>query len=397
MKKKLLAYSVGALCVGAIAYPAWKMIKEKISYHKDYQEQLDLIVELIEIERLKTRDDAISWRLNITIPEQLEYEKWDEDNEIPRVLFKARKKGEKYSNLFSMGIDGKDVKLVATYEDFGSKILPFGYFTSPNRSPSGRYIISTSHKKDYGYGCTLYDLKERVGYRFASGRCFVESWIDNEKIALVNNDGQSAELKLDSAGLVYLKDIYGYDFDDANNRFFLIDKNKKAISKIKNDNDFLASVNGVGEQIIYDMPGFKKPEKGSFLSGECNSGGVFGVSDNLFTCNYDRQNFVYNVYSTDKPKEIVGQSLGFRVIKLGSWGMQDGFIYRIIKTHEKTPLKIIKYYYEASNKYEIKVYDDLYVSQKMQEDFYKLNLSKYFPDLPTKEKYDETLIKFLYK
>ncbi|MEI8593787.1 hypothetical protein [Photobacterium sp. Hal280] len=218
MKKKLLAYSLGALCVGAIAYPAWKMIKEKLAYDKDYQKQLTSLVKAVEIKRWKTRTDILSWRINASIPEDIEYEVWDEQYEIPRILFKARKSGDFYYHLYSMGIDGKDVKLVATREDFGSDIWPLGYFTRPNRSPDGRYIISTSNDKSFG--CTLYDIDKRKGHSFASGRCFVESWTDDGRVAIININAETALLTLKSKELKYIKYIYSQDFDDANNIFF---------------------------------------------------------------------------------------------------------------------------------------------------------------------------------
>ncbi|WP_027250847.1 hypothetical protein [Photobacterium halotolerans] len=394
MKKKFLAYSLGALCVGAIAYPAWKMIKEKIAYEKDYQEQLDVIVEAIEIERWKTRADIIAWKINVSIPEDIEYEVWDEEYEIPRVLFKARKSGDFYYKLYSMGIDGKDVKLVATHEDFGASIWPLGYFTGPNRSPDGRYIISTSNEK--GFGCTLYDMDQRKGQSFASGRCYVESWMDDGKIAIINNGDGKAYLTLSSKEIKYIKDIYGDDFEDANSKFFLVKDETKAISNIYNDNDFVNSIQGSGEQIIYDMPGFKNPERGSYLADECKYGGTFGVNSSLFTCSYDSNNLEYNVYESNDPKKIVGKSLGFRVIELGKWGMQDGEIYRIINDSEDTPLAKIKYKYKFGDEYEIIVYDDLYLPISAQESFEGLNIADYFPELPSKERYEDTWIDLLY-
>ncbi|UTM59797.1 hypothetical protein L4174_017140 [Photobacterium sp. CCB-ST2H9] len=395
MNKKILDLSLVVICLGSMAYPAWKMIEEKLAYDEDYQKQLDLIVKAIELKHWKSKGDVISWSLSVNIPKELGYENWDENNEIPRVLFKARKNGDDYYNIYSMGVDGKNVKLIATHDDFGSSVLPFGYFTEPNRSPDGRYIISTSYKN--GYGCTLYDLKLRKGNEVTSGRCFVESWDDDRKIALINNDGETAQLTLESQEVISFKVLYSYDFDDANNRFFIINKENKAIAKVKNNNDFLQSVQGDGDQIIYDMPGFKNPKRGSYLSAECKSGGSFGVKDTLFTCNYDRQNLVYNIYDSNEPEKILGKSLGFRVIKSGAWGMQDGSIYRVIQKEEDTPLTKINYIYDAGENYEIKVYDDLYLSKSMQEGFEDINLSEYFPELPSKEKYEDTLIKLLYK
>ncbi|MEL6117711.1 hypothetical protein P0Y67_21150 [Photobacterium sp. SP02] len=394
MKKKLLAYSVGALCVGVIAFPAWKMIKEKIAYNKDYQEQLDLIVRGIEIHRWKTRADIIAWKINVTIPDDIEYEVWDEEYEIPRVLFKARKYGAPDFDLYSMGIDGKDVKLVATREDFGASILPLGYFTGPNRSPDGRYIISTSNEK--GYGCTLYDIEKRKGQNFASGRCYIESWMDDGKIAIINNGDGKAFLTLASQEMKYIKDIYGYDFEDANSKFFLVKDETKAISNIYNDNDYVNTIQGSGEQIIYDMPGFKNPERGNYLSDECKFGGTFGVNSSLFTCSYDNNNLEYNVYASNDPKKIVGKSLGFRVIKLGEWGMQNGELYRIIKKPKDTPLTKINYYYDFGDEYQFTVYDDLYLPISAQELFGDLKVSEYFPELPSREKYEDSWIKQLY-
>ncbi|MCG2838968.1 hypothetical protein L6J37_19225 [Photobacterium sp. WH77] len=394
MKKKLLAYSVGALCVGAIAYPAWKMIKEKIAYHKDYQEQLDVIVEAIEIERWKTRADIIAWKINVSIPDDIEYEVWDEEYEIPRVLFKARKYGAPDFDLYSMGIDGKDVKLVATREDFGASILPLGYFTGPNRSLDGRYIISTSNEK--GYGCTLYDIKERKGQNFALGRCYIESWLDDGKIAIINNGDGKSFLTLSSKEIKYIKDIYGYEFEDANSKFFVVKDGKKAISNIYNDNAYANTIEGSGEQIIYDMPGFKNPERGNFLSDECKFGGTFGVSSSLFTCSYDSNKLDYNVYESNNPNKIIGKSLGYRVIELGKWGMQDGEIYRIVDDSEDTPLAKIKYKYDFGDEYQFTVYDDLYLPVSAKETFEGLNIADFFPELPSKARYEDTWIDLLY-
>ncbi|MEL6117833.1 hypothetical protein P0Y67_21800 [Photobacterium sp. SP02] len=394
MKKKLLAYSVGALCVGAIAYPAWKMIKEKIAYHKDYQEQLDVIVEAIEIERWKTRADIIAWKINVSIPDDIEYEVWDEEYEIPRVLFRARKYGAPDFDLYSMGIDGKDVKLVATREDFGASILPLGYFTGPNRSPDGRYIISTSNEK--GYGCTLYDIEKRKGHNFASHRCFVEAWTDDGKVALINNGGEIGFLTLASEEFKYLKDIYGEDFDDDKNILFLLENEKKSISKIKDKNDFLKSIPREKDQLIHDMPILKKTERVNYLSDECKYGGTFGLDSSLFTCRYDSNKLEYNVYKSNEPKKIVGKSLGFRVIELGKWAMQDGEIYRIINDSEDTPLAKIKYKYDFGDEYQFRIYDDLYLPISAKETFEGLNIADYFPELPSKARYEDTWIDLLY-
>ncbi|QUJ69415.1 hypothetical protein KDD30_21890 (plasmid) [Photobacterium sp. GJ3] len=394
MKKKLLAYSIGALCFGAIAYPAWKMIAEKLAYDKAYQEQLDLIVRGIEIHRWKTRADIIGWKINVSIPDDIEYEEWDEDYEIPRVLFKARKYGAPYFDLYSMGIDGKDVKLVATREDFGANILPLGYFTGPNRSPDGRYIISTS--SDKGYGCTLYDIKKRKGHIFSSGRCYVESWIDDGKFAIINDGDGKAYLTLESKEIKYIKDIYGHEFEDANSKFFLVKDGTKAISNIYKHNDFVNSIQGNGEQITYDMPGFKKPERGNYLSDECKYGGTFGVNSSLFTCSYDSNKVYYNVYESNNPNNIVGKSLGFRVIELGKWAIQDGEIYRIVNNSEDTPLSKIKYKYNFGDEYQFTVYDDLYLPISAQKAFEGIDISDYFPELPSKEKYQDSWVKQLY-
>ncbi|WP_120512795.1 hypothetical protein [Photobacterium salinisoli] len=394
MKKKLLAYSVGALCVGVIAFPAWKMIKEKIADHKAYQEQLDLIVRGIEIERWKTRADIIGWKINVSIPDDIEYEVWDEEYEIPRVLFKARKYGAPDFDLYSMGIDGKDVKLVATRSDFGASILPLGYFTGPNRSPDGRYIISTSNEN--GYGCTLYDIEKRKGHNFASRRCFVESWTDDGKVALINNGGEIGFLTLASEEFKYLKDIYGDDFDDERNMLFLLENENKSISTIKDKNDFLNSLPREKDQLINDMPILNKTERVNYLSDECKHGGTFGLNSNLFTCRYDSNKLEYNVYESNVPKKIVGKSLGFRVIKLGEWGMQNGELYRIIKKPKDTPLTKINYYYDFGDEYQFTVYDDLYLPLSAQESFGDLNISEYFPELPSREKYEDSWIKQLY-
>ncbi|MEI8593788.1 hypothetical protein [Photobacterium sp. Hal280] len=174
-------------------------------------------------------------------------------------------------------------------------------------------------------------------------------------------------------------------------------KNKtKAISKIYNDNDYVNSIQGSGEQIIYDMPGFKNPERGNYLSEECKSGGAFGLNSSLFTCSYDSNKLEYNVYESNNPNKIIGKSLGFRVIELGKWAMQDGEIYRIVNKSEDTPLSRVMYKYDFGDEYESFVYDDLYLPISALEKFEGVNLSEYFPELPSKERYEDTWIDLLY-
>ncbi|MEL6117929.1 hypothetical protein P0Y67_22295 [Photobacterium sp. SP02] len=395
MKKKLLAYSVGALCVGAIAYPVWKMITEKIVYHKDYQEQLELIVDAIEIKHWKNRNDVISWDVNIKIPEEPSYEKWNENFKLPRVLFKARKKGDDYYNIYSMSIDGKDIKLIATYEDFGGNVVSMGYFIAPSRSPDGRFILSTSSKK--GYFCSLYDLNNNEYYQLTSNTCFIESWGGDGKSALVNSNGDTAILNLETKKFVYLKKLFGQDFEDTNGTFLLLNSKSLAISTIEEENDFSEILPGIGNQVVYEMPGFKDPIRKDYLSKECTFGAMFSVDRKYYTCNYSHNNVEYNIYSINKPKEIVGKSIGFIIIKPKAWAIQDGSIYREVQEYEDSPLTRIKYNFNAGEDYELKVYDNLYLPKNMQIEFDRLNISNYFPELPSKNKYNDTLIKMLYE
>ncbi|MEL6116471.1 hypothetical protein P0Y67_14740 [Photobacterium sp. SP02] len=395
MKKKLLAYSVGALCVGAIAYPAWKMIKEKIAYDKDYQEQLNLIVEAIEIRRWNTKSDPADWNINIIIPEEPEYETWDDNYSLPRLLFRAIKKGERDFNLYSMNLDGTDIKIIATDEEFGGNVAPFGVVKKPSRSPDGRFIISTAFNK--GYYCALYDIKERESYKLAPNPCYIESWVSDGSSVLINNSGKTGLLSLTDRSFEYLKDIYGYQFDDVNNRFFLLNDKQIAISKVYKNNDFLKSIPGDGNQIVYEMPGFKKPVRENYLTEECELGGFFGMTVNYFTCNFKPNQSTYNIYDSRNPNEVIGESYGFWVIEPGVWAIQKGIVYRVKRDNEDSDIKKMRYTYDAGKEHELIVYDDLYVSKNLKYNIDSIDITSYMPKLPSKKQYEETLLNLLYK
>ncbi|MEL6116470.1 hypothetical protein P0Y67_14735 [Photobacterium sp. SP02] len=395
MKKKLLAYSVGALCVGAIAYPAWKIIKEKIAYDKDYQEQLDLIVEAIEIRRWNTKNDPAHWNINISIPEEPEYETWDENYSLPRLLFRAIKKGERDFNLYSMNVDGTDIKIIATDEEFGGNVAPFGFVKKPRRSPDGRFIISTAFNN--GYYCALYDIKERISYRMAPKPCFVESWGYDEKTALIANNGKTALLNLTDRSLKYFKDIHGYQFEDATEGFFVIKDKNIAVSKIYKDNDYLKSIPGDGEQIVFEMPGFKNPKRQNYLTDECVFGGFYGMSESYFTCDFKQNQSTYNIYDSRNPSKVIGESFGFWVIEPGVWAIQEGTIYRVKRDSEDSDIKKMLYTYDAGKEYDLRVYDDFYISENLKNKIDNIDITSHMPKLPTKQQYKETLLDLLYK
>ncbi|MEL6117977.1 hypothetical protein P0Y67_22550 [Photobacterium sp. SP02] len=395
MKKKLLAYSLGALCVGSIALPAWKMIKEKIAYHKAYQEQLTSLVKAIEIERWKTKDGPVYWDINIEIAEEPEYEKWDESYALPRLLFKARKKGERFFNLYSMNIDGTDIRIIATLEEFGGYVSPFGIVKKPTRSPDGRFIISTIGND--GFHCALYDIKERVSYKIAPKSCFIESWSADEKIALINNNSNTALLDLTDRSLKYFSDVYGYQFDDATEKFFILKDKNIAISKVYKNNDYLQSIPGDGDQIIYEMPGFKNPKRQNYLTEECVFGGFYGIGENYFTCNFEPNQSTYNIYDSKNPTKVIGESFGFWVIEPGVWALQEGNIYRVKRDSEDSDIKKMLYTYDAGKEYELIVYDDLYVSKNLKNNIDSIDITDYMPKLPTKKQYEETLLDLLYQ
>ncbi|UTM59796.1 hypothetical protein L4174_017135 [Photobacterium sp. CCB-ST2H9] len=369
----------------------FKYLSNKYEEEKDFNEQLSLLVESIEIKKWSTKLSPAYWEIKVYIPEHVEYEQWDQEYDMPRLLFRARKKGEKAYNIYSMNLNGTDIKLVATHKDFGGAFWPRRGINKPSRSPDGRFIITTLFNK--GFWCTKFDIKEKISIRFAPHDCRVDYWSSDSKTALISNSGKSGFLDVDSNKIAFFEDQYGNDFEKGNGRLFTMGNGNKMFSKITEENNFTQKIKGDGKQVIYDMPGFKNPIRDNVLPEECADGGYYSADRKYFTCGYDEGNEKYPVYQMDNPKQRAFQSFGFWVIQPGQWAFQDERLYRVIRNNEQSVFKSIVYYYEISEEYEMLVYDDIYLSKDILDKFEQVDLTGYFPRLPTEEEYSEAYYK----
>ncbi|MDO6706081.1 hypothetical protein [Photobacterium sp. 1_MG-2023] len=386
--KKIFWLMVGSIFIGASSYYLFLYLQKKYEEEKDFNYQLSLIVESNEIKKWTSKLSPAVWKLKVNIPEYIKYEQWDEDYNLPRVLFTARNKSEDYNHVYSMNLNGTDVKLIASHEEFGGAFWPRRGINKPSRSPNGRYIVTTSFNK--GFWCTLYDIHKRKSTKLAPYDCRVDYWSTDSKKALINNSGRSGYLDVDSKEITFFKNTYGDDFEKGHGRLFTVENGSQVFSRITEENEYTKKIEGKGKQVVYEMPGFKNPLRGGFLPDECSGGGYYSADRKYFTCNYNENDKDYTVYQIVKPFDAVGKSFGFWVIQPGRWAFQDQRLYRKVGKNENSAFNSIIYYYDAGDDYEITVFSDIYLSKNNFIDYDKENLSGYFPKLPTEEDYRNT-------
>ncbi len=172
MHNKTRWFLAGASLAGTLALGGCD-VSPSSPYDAEYMKNLDVIVKFREVYGDKT--NTLSWELDVDIPDNPPLEKWDDQHEMPQLMVKIKKHGDKVSGLYSMNLNGTDVRTLFTPEEIGGSIEAKG-LSRPSRSPDGRFVITAYQPEAFQYRCAIFDLKTRDRQSLGPGRCMGFDW-----------------------------------------------------------------------------------------------------------------------------------------------------------------------------------------------------------------------------
>jgi len=357
-----------------------QLVKERAAAYEAYMQK---VVDLVDSE-------VNSWVIEAHLPKQPERIQWDAEYEMPRVMFLGKNRdGDKSHSLWSMNINGTDIKLMVSNEEIINLRM-----RELNVSPNGRYFFINSEHEGFYYKCYLYDLKEQKATFISDHECGGVLWTDeNYNAVLFNGWGPAivtmADKKIHRTKEV-LKGADDYGIKKARGMRLSVDKTKLVRATSRNSNYFYHDGEdyGPGDFIVYDVNTFEYIDKLDYFPKGCDGFMYDSVDKQYFTCNknytfYSKGIVGFHVYEIKPPFNKVGEAIGVKVVQLNVLNSNlESFLYRERKANENSPINRVRYSYRYSN-YGKASTTDYYISPNLVENYSERDFTPFLPPLPS--------------
>ncbi|NRA91912.1 MAG: hypothetical protein HRU26_04380, partial [Psychroserpens sp.] len=330
-----------------------------------------------------------SWAIEATLPKQPERIQWDAEYDMPRVMFLAERDSDDGKSLWSMNINGTDIKLMISNEEIINLRM-----RELNVSPNGRYLFANSAYEGFYFKCYLYDLKEQTATFISEDQCSRVKWIDDEHNAVMVNGFGPVRFTMKDKKLHRTKELLhgedDYGIKSARGMQLSMDKTKLVRATNRNSNYFYHDGDdyGPGDFIVYDVNTFEYIDKLDYFPKGCDSFMYNSVDKQHFTCNkiytpYTKTSRGYHVFNIKPPFKKVGEAIGVKVVQLNVLNSNlRSFLYRERKANENSPINRVRYSYRYNNHRKAST-TDFYISPNLVENYSERDFTRFFPPLPS--------------
>ncbi|MEL6117917.1 hypothetical protein P0Y67_22235, partial [Photobacterium sp. SP02] len=396
LKKSVIA-ALGLSVIGGSAAYGYFYITNP--YDEEYMENLEYLVKYAE--KSEDKISHINWPIYLDIPTIPKMEVWDAVNHLPQIqFFSTVHSKDGYGSLYTMNLDGSDVRVLFSQEEIGG-IPEIRGLSRPSRSPDGRYVISSIQPSPFNFSCVLYDLKTREPIDLGKGRCYNFNWdAESNGVYYIGGDSWQSPFYFDlnkhKLSKLYPSEDNFFEelsFENDLSGGYPIENGEFFIRKVKGDKNNLNKYHGKGFK--FKLPDMKYIGVEDYFPDGCYYGQNVSADGRYFTCVYSEGGKYY--YNIDKPLTKIGEVKESLIIQAGTWYMSDitKKIFRKINDDEEAPISGIYYSYEVRNR-KVNIGNlAYYVPEELKENYDLLKFSDKFPPIPSVELYQETLNKIL--
>lgn len=343
------------------------------------------------------------WGLNFDLPKNPKRVQWDAEYDMPRVLFFAEQhKADKGDALWSMNLNGTDVRLVIPQEQIGG----MSALNTAEISPNGRYVFINSSTPTSYSGCYLYDIKEQKAEVVKTDSCY-GVWKEDSTAIMIFDYVTFFNPKDNKIEPIHLKQGYGeYDGINTGRGLFLSRDGSKVIRQADssaniyydNENPFPTDK---GDYIVFDANTGDFLEKSDYFPKGCGFNLHYSVGGEYFTCSGNSVRITekdgsghneHKLYSAAPPFKQVGLSKNLRVIQRGTLTTDDVSYINLNRSADAfSPIKYVSYYYsynyaDNSSHSPRRLY--FYLSPNLRDNYSQRDFSAFFP-LPNSDEVEE--------
>ncbi|WP_299015057.1 hypothetical protein [uncultured Photobacterium sp.] len=391
--KKMTKVLVGALLAGCVfgGWHYWQ--KDKLD--PEYQKELDAIVKDRELSGSEIRKQRITeWYVNLQVPEKPPREKWDAVHQQPQIMFTM--KMPKYGDLYTMNMNGTDVRLLVTQKELGGWVEVHGP-SRPMRSPDGRYVTLTYRSRMFSYDCALYDLKTQEVTALGSGRCVSYHWMpDSRSVYFMNAELQRYDVvtkQLENVRPKANSELGDVSYSEHAGSYFISLEQDRLVQALSRK--LKEKTPDEGTSILFRLSDMAYLGRKNYYDEACEAGQSYSLDRRSFTCANRRGPM--NYYHIDAPAQVAGQSPQRWIIQEGKWFLSEEMrlITRYRQSDEDCPLSALNYYYQVAENSpgqgELIGGFSLYLPLHLREGFNQRDWRPFFPPLPTTVQYQESL------
>ena len=344
---------------------------------------------MVNVTRLvKNRDNR--WFIRAELPKEPERIQWDAEYEMPRVMFLAERDADDGVSLWSMNINGTDIKLMISNKEIINLRM-----RKLSVSPNGRYLFANSSYEGFYFKCYLYDLKEQMATFISEDQCSRVQWTDDENNAVMVNGFGPVRFTMKDKTLHRTKELLhgedDYGIKSARGMQLSMDKTKLIRATSHDSNYFYHDGDdyGPGDFIVYDVNTFEYIDKLDYFPKGCDSFMYNSVDKQHFTCNknytfYGKGTVGFYIYEIKPPFKKVGEAIGVKVVQLNvlNSNLQHS-LFRERKTNENSPINRVKYWYGYGHSNRSPSAIDFYISPNLVENYSERDFTPFFPPLPS--------------
>ncbi|AUI88981.1 hypothetical protein BS333_21635 (plasmid) [Vibrio azureus] len=396
MKKTTLWVALGTITVLATGVGGWMQMHSQPKEPSAYQEYLDLLVKVREFYKsaqYRENKEIERWSIISNIPQEPTMEPWDRVHTQPQLMFTYSKD----STLFTMNIDGTDIRKVVGREELGDRLI---YPGSAERTPDGRYL-KMSYFGNASTDCMVFDLKERRLLQ-TTDHCGYAQFSQDSKYYYFRGKAFVGVSRLElSTGKVEDLTPATLQFEKGGVTYRALHTSSFAINEALDRLTWTATrrnLDGNGykilshDQILYRLSDLSLIGLQDLWSPHCERGFRPGPAYRYFVCIEGKRNYVY---AFSDPSTLIEEAPEGIVLQPGKWYMEakGDYIYRIRQQGDPGMFKIMTYSYGNQDEDgDFTRYSKLkiYIPQALAARFDNIDLDALFPPIPTQAQYDES-------
>ncbi len=397
MKKTTLWIALGVITVAATGVGGWVQLHSQPKELTAFEKRLDLKVYLEEFTDWGSNGkkvDKVEWSIVTHFPEKAIMEQWDRVHTQPQLMFTYSKD----STLFTMNIDGTDIRKVVGREELGDRLI---YPGSAERTPDGRYL-KMSYFGNASTDCMVFDLKERRLLQ-TTDHCGYAQFSQDSKYYYFRGKAFVGVSRLElSTGKVEDLTPATLQFEKGGFTYRALHTSSFAINEALDRLTWTATrrnLDGNGykilghDQILYRLSDMSLIGLQDLWSPHCERGFRPGPAYRYFVCIEDKHNYAY---AFSDPSTLIEEAPEGIVLQPGKWYMeaQGDYIYRIRQQGDPGKYKSMMYYYEhedSDGSFEQYRKMTLFIPQALAKNFENMDLDALFPRIPTQADYEASI------
>ncbi|QUM85205.1 hypothetical protein [Moritella sp. 28] len=341
-----------------------------------------------------------AWTIKVSLPESPDRIQWDAEYEMPRVMFLGKRvESDRSSSLWSMNIDGSDIKLMISNDEVVNMRM-----RELIVSPDGRYLFANSEYRGFMFKCYLYDLKEQVATYISEDKCTGVHWTDDTNNAIVYNGYGPATFTMTEKKLQNVNELLGYSASsrhkgiNAGAGSIMSFDQKKYIQYATEDTNYFHDgvAHSEGDFVTYDAKTFKLIDKLDYYPKGCDHFIYFSIDNSFFTCNkiksWEGDIVSYTVFDAKPPFKILGEAPALGVLQPNTLYTDYGhFVYRKKRPDENSPINQVKYWYKYNNHSARDIF--FYISPNLRDGYNNRDFTSFYPPLPTAAQVSEVKLR----